>query len=103
MKQALDNLCIVPDFVLIDGKMDLDIDLPKKEIISGDSKSVSIASASIIAKVIRDRIMKVYHSVYPRYDFNRNKGYGTSIHLARLKRFGPCLIHRKSFNRVLNA
>ncbi len=102
MQQALTNLPISPDFILIDGKVNLDIDIPKKEIIYGDSKSLSIASASIIAKVTRDKIMDLYHRVFPGYGFDLNMGYGTKFHISKLRHKGPCMIHRRSFNKVLN-
>lgn len=83
--------------VLIDGNIRLDLAYPFQNIIRGDSKSKSIACASIIAKVIRDRIMYLYDKVYPGYGFSRHKGYPTRMHKDRLKQFGPTLIHRKSF------
>ncbi|MCS7164258.1 MAG: ribonuclease HII, partial [Thermodesulfovibrio sp.] len=69
-------------------------------IVKGDKKSAVIASASIVAKVTRDRIMRQYHKVYPQYGFEKNKGYATKEHLMALKKFGPCPIHRKSFSPV---
>ncbi|MCX5702352.1 MAG: ribonuclease HII [Candidatus Omnitrophica bacterium] len=86
--------------VLIDGNVSLNIDLPYTNIIMGDSKSKSIASASILAKVIRDRIMSFYDKKYPQYGFLRHKGYPTKMHRDALKRFGPCKIHRTSFSGV---
>ena len=83
--------------VIVDGNIALDIDLPYTKIIRGDSKSKSIASASILAKVTRDSIMDLYDSIYPQYGFIKHKGYPTQQHRAALKRFGPSLIHRKSF------
>lgn len=97
MQRAISNLSIRPDFLLIDGRIDLDIDVPCKKIIDGDRKSLTIAAASIIAKVIRDRIMEVYHKVYPKYGFKFHKGYATEKHLKAIRRFGPCSIHRLSF------
>lgn len=84
--------------VIVDGKMDLDIHYPCTEIICGDAKSKTIASASIIAKVIRDRIMDSYDRIYPQYGFIRHKGYPTKEHRLILKKIGPSLIHRKTFN-----
>lgn len=84
-------------YILIDGNIKLDLAYPYQNIIKGDSKSKSIACASIVAKVIRDRIMYLYDKVYPRYGFLRHKGYPTRIHKEKLRRFGPTLIHRKSF------
>ena len=86
--------------VIVDGNIALDIDLPYAKIIRGDSKSKSIASASILAKVTRDSIMDLYDSIYPQYGFIKHKGYPTQQHRAALKRFGPSLIHRKSFYGV---
>lgn len=86
--------------IIVDGNMNLDINLPFTSIIRGDSKSLSIASASILAKVIRDRIMNLYDSVYPQYKFKEHKGYPTKEHRAILKKIGPSPIHRKSFCRV---
>lgn len=86
--------------IIVDGNLTLDVALPYACIINGDSKSKSIACASILAKVTRDRIMKLYDRVYPEYGFIRHKGYPTKIHRAVLKRLGPSLIHRKSFYGV---
>ena len=83
--------------IIVDGNMALDITLPYTKIISGDSKSKSIASASILAKVTRDRIMQLYDKIYPQYRFGRHKGYPTREHRSILKRIGPSLIHRKTF------
>lgn len=83
--------------VIIDGNIKLDIELPYTNIIAGDSKSKTIASASILAKVTRDRIMSLYDRLYPRYGFLQHKGYPTKRHRLALKRFGPCPIHRMSF------
>lgn len=87
-------------FLLIDGRMEVDVRLPYLSIIKGDAKSKSIAAASIIAKVTRDRIMDIYDKVYPQYGFVRHKGYPTDRHRRQIKKFGPCLIHRKSFIHV---
>lgn len=83
--------------VLVDGDVRLDIELPCESIIRGDSRSKSIACASILAKVTRDRIMDLYDKVYPQYGFSRHKGYATQLHRVRLKRYGPSLIHRTTF------
>lgn len=83
--------------IIVDGNMILDLDLPYTQIIKGDSKSKSIAAASILAKVTRDRIMKVYDRIYPGYGFIKHKGYPTKEHRAALKRLGPSLIHRNTF------
>lgn len=84
-------------FLIIDGNMKLSVSLPYKDIIRGDSKSMSIACASILAKVTRDRIMSVYDRIYPQYGFIRHKGYPTLAHRKQLEKFGPCPIHRMSF------
>ncbi len=83
--------------VIVDGNMNLNINLPFTAIIRGDSKSLSIASASILAKVTRDHIMSSYDSVYPQYNFKQHKGYPTKEHRTILKKIGPSPIHRKSF------
>lgn len=98
MLQALQLLKLQPDMVLVDGMA-----LPNimcQKIIQGDSKSHSIASASIIAKVTRDRLMVEYHRQWPQYGFDKHKGYGTARHLSALKEFGPCPVHRFSFEPV---
>lgn len=86
--------------VLVDGNMSFSFGHPYTSIIRGDSRSQTIASASIIAKVTRDRIMSLYDKVFPQYQFNRHKGYPTKIHRALLKKFGPSLIHRRTFDGV---
>lgn len=107
MKRALNNLKLKTlnfklVFLILDGKMNLDVDIPQKSIIKADEKVVSCAIASIIAKVKRDRAMLRYHKKYPQYGFGLHKGYGTKYHLKTLKKFGPCKIHRKSFRPVDN-
>ncbi|MDD5060507.1 MAG: ribonuclease HII [Candidatus Omnitrophica bacterium] len=84
-------------FVLIDGNMRIDLDIPCQCIIGGDGKSLSIAAASILAKVHRDAVMCHYDKVYPQYGFNRHKGYATRMHKKAIKKNGPAAIHRKSF------
>lgn len=98
MSLALESLTPVPDILLVDGNCKLKTSAPQQCIIKGDSKSVSIAAASIIAKVIRDKIMREYDKVFPRYGFSKHKGYGTKLHLDNISRFGLCAIHRQSFN-----
>jgi len=88
-------------FVLVDGNMRLKLDLPYQSIVRGDSKSLSIAAASILAKVRRDRMMVAYHKIYPEYEFIKHKGYPTQRHRAILKERGPVAIHRKSFLKWL--
>ena len=101
MKKALGAFKNKPDYVLVDGKFALpNCSYNQKPIIHGDSKIFSIAAASIIAKVTRDRIMMELHERYPEYGFDRHKGYGTKFHLEQIKKHGPSLIHRKSFGPV---
>ena len=97
MTKAVTNLALKPGLVLIDGPITLDINTRQIPIIKGDRLSISISAASIIAKVTRDGIMKSFHNMYPEYGFYKNKGYGTKEHVAALKKYGPCKIHRKSF------
>lgn len=100
MKRALEDLKIRPHFLLIDALELPQIKIPQKGIIRGDSLSASIAAASILAKVTRDRWMTELHEIYPEYGFNRNKGYGTKEHLKALQTYGPCPLHRRSFAPV---
>ena len=100
MQVALSKLKPHPDYILVDGNINLEVKLPCRAIIRGDRRSLSIAAASIVAKVTRDRIMRRYDKRYPQYYFLRNKGYATRQHLKVLKRFGPSPIHRKTFNPV---
>ena len=86
--------------ILIDGNIKLDVDFPFTSIIKGDAKSRSIASASILAKVTRDRIMSLYHRIYPEYGFQQHKGYPTETHRIALRKFGPSAIHRLTFYGV---
>ena len=98
MKKAIGALKQKPDFVMIDGKFKIpNCSYQQKAIISGDKLIFSIAAASIIAKVTRDRIMLKMHELYPKYGFDRHKGYGTKLHLENIKKYGPCPIHRMSF------
>lgn len=97
MRQAIENLGTCPDILLNDAVTIPEISVRQIPIIKGDAKSVSIAAASIIAKVTRDRLMKEYDAIIPGYDFSSNKGYGTKTHIEGLKALGPSLIHRKSF------
>lgn len=99
MIEAINNLSIKPEHLLIDA-VKLDIDIPQTSIIKGDAKSQSIASASIIAKVTRDRMMIELDKKYPMYDFKHNKGYGTKKHIEALYKYGPLKEHRKSFAPV---
>lgn len=97
MRIAIDNLKVRPDILLNDAVTIPEVDIPQVPIIKGDAKSVSIAAASIIAKVTRDRLMAEYDRVLPGYDFASNKGYGTKAHIAGLKELGPSPIHRTTF------
>jgi len=100
MTQALDVLATKPDLVLVDG-MELSYPLLRcKKIIKGDARSLAIAAASIIAKETRDRIMIEYHQRWPEYGFDKHKGYGTVKHREAIHRWGPCPIHRRSFEPV---
>lgn len=100
MQEALANLKIPPDYVLVDGRMKLPTKCPIKCIVGGDSKSLSIAAASIVAKVTRDRIMIEYDNLYPQYGFAKHKGYGTKRHVRSLETHGASPIHRFSFQPV---
>jgi ribonuclease HII len=100
MEEAIKNLGVKPDYLLIDGRVKLNCSYEKSHIIRGDSKSLSIAAASIIAKVTRDKIMCRFHKKYPRYGFSCHKGYATREHIRRLMKYGPSPIHRASFNPV---
>ena len=102
MKRASDGLSIVPKTTLIDGNFKPDIKNNTISIIKGDSKSVSISAASILAKVYRDEIMLQYSKQFPEYGFQTNSGYGTKEHLSALKNYGITPIHRKSFKPVHN-
>jgi ribonuclease HII len=99
MEKAVKALAPLPDYILIDGLFPVDtLKVPQRPVVSGDSKSVTIAAASIVAKTTRDRIMEAYHVLYPHYNFIKNKGYGTLEHRTVLRAKGPCPIHRKSFS-----
>lgn len=91
------GLADAPGLLLNDAVTIPGVDIPQESIIKGDAKSVSIAAASILAKVTRDQLMEEYDALYPEYGFARNKGYGTKEHIEALKRLGPCPIHRRSF------
>lgn len=98
MREAIVDLPFRPDYLLVDGNYRVPVKIPQTTIVRGDALSVSIAAASIIAKVSRDQIMEIYHRQFPQYNFIRNKGYGTSEHREAIRQFGPCKIHRKSFH-----
>ncbi len=98
LTRAIEGLKTKPDLILVDALTNINTKgIPYKSIIKGDAKEYSIASASILAKVTRDRMMRQYDEIYPQYGFNAHKGYGTAKHIQALKENGPCMIHRKSF------
>ncbi|MDH3356447.1 MAG: ribonuclease HII [Desulfobacteraceae bacterium] len=100
MAMAAENLAPQPDCLLIDGTFLISSTLPQEAIPKGDALSVSIAAASIVAKVTRDRLMERYHQDYPLFGFSKHKGYPTKAHKEAIRKFGCCLIHRKSFRGV---
>jgi ribonuclease HII len=100
MTLAITNLPFPPDFILIDGAQGITVPIPQKPIRKGDQICNSIAAASIIAKVTRDRLMLECHQKYPQYNFARHKGYGTKEHRKAIERFGVCELHRKTFRGV---
>ncbi len=100
MKRAVENLNVVPDYLLIDGKFSIDSSIDQRSVIKGDALSLSIAAASILAKVTRDRIMADLDLQYPMYGFRRHKGYPTKAHKQAILTHGPCPVHRRSFKGV---
>ncbi len=100
MKRAVEALSVTPDYLLIDGKFIIDCTIDQRSVIKGDALSLSIAAASILAKVTRDRIMADRDLQYPEYGFRRHKGYPTKAHKEAILTHGPCPIHRKSFKGV---
>jgi ribonuclease HII len=88
---------VCPEVLLVDGVLIPNMNFLQEQIIKGDAKSISIAAASIIAKVTRDRMMVEYEKLYPEYHFSQNKGYGTAEHIEAIKHYGLCPIHRRSF------
>ena len=103
MKKAVEAMSVTPDLLLIDALHLDDVDIPQIGIEKGDTKSVSIAAASIIAKVTRDRMMVELANQYPGYYFEKNKGYGTKQHYEGLRTLGPCPIHRRTFIKTLDS
>lgn len=101
MREALANLSVKPDLLLNDAVTIPKVDIKQVPIIKGDAKSISIAAASIVAKVTRDRLMVKYDEVYPGYGFASHKGYGTAMHMEAIRKYGPTPIHRKSFIKNL--
>jgi len=100
MEEAVVKLGVIPDGVLIDGNKTPRLPFRQFPIVDGDAKSFTIACASVVAKVTRDRMMDYYDEIYPNYGFKKHKGYGTTEHIRALKVHGPCRIHRKTFEPV---
>lgn len=104
MQRAVEGLDVPADYAMIDGNKMPPLAVPGECIIKGDARSMSIAAASILAKVSRDRLCYAYAEKYPEYGFDKHKGYGTKLHVEMLKKYGPCEIHRKSFlKKILGA
>ena len=101
MQRAMDGLSVSPDLALIDGNRSNGITTPNETVVKGDGKSASIAAASILAKVARDHYMIEMAERYPQYAFEKHKGYPTKLHYERLREYGPCPIHRKTFLKKL--
>ncbi len=100
MSRAVRRLAITPDFLLIDGITPLPTEIAQKTLKKGDSRSLSIAAASVVAKVVRDRIMVAYDRLFPEYGFAGHKGYGSQKHRDAVAQYGPCLCHRRTFAGV---
>jgi len=100
MSQAVQALPREPEMVLIDGPWRLPLTYPQQPVVRGDARCLSIAAASVLAKVFRDRQMIAYHRSYPQYNFARHKGYGTAEHREAIRRWGPCALHRRTFRGV---
>lgn len=100
MEMAVGDLSITPDFLLIDGPHSIGLPICQQAIPKGDTRCLSIAAASIVAKVTRDRLMEAYHDKYPEYNFAQHKGYGTKEHLQAIHKYGCCPIHRRSFKTI---
>lgn len=101
MNGAVDGLAVMPDFVLIDGNSIKNMQTPHRTVVKGDAKSISIAAASILAKVSRDRFMAEMAEKYPEYGFEKHKGYGTKAHNEAILKYGPSPIHRRTFLKKL--
>lgn len=99
MKQAISALSVEPDYLLLDAVTLKDVHIKQQGIIKGDSLSLSIAAASIIAKVERDRLISAYDSIYPQYNFSKHKGYGTKEHMDCIRKYGLLPVHRRSFTK----
>jgi len=100
MKKAVADLGFAADFLILDGNFKINLKVPQMTVIKADEKVFSVGAASIIAKVARDNLMIKIHKKYPNYGFNKHKGYGTKFHMEMLEKFGPLVIHRKSFAPV---
>ena len=100
MARAVRDLAPVPEMVLVDGHLPLPLPYPQQPVIKGDDRCPSIAAASVVAKVYRDRLMEELHQRYPQYNFAAHKGYATAEHLEALRGWGPCAIHRRTFRGV---
>jgi ribonuclease HII len=100
MALAVQKLPLDPEFVLIDGPWRLPIATAQQPVVKGDQRCLSIAAASVLAKVYRDQRMQAYHQLYPQYNFASHKGYGTREHLESIRRWGPCPLHRRTFRGV---
>ena len=100
MKKATLSMSVHPDFLLVDGNQPIPMTTPQQTLVKGETKSASIAAASIVAKVIRDEMMDKYHLQYPEYNFQKNRGYPTLEHRRAIRIHGPCAIHRQSFRCV---
>ena len=102
MKRAIDSLSVKPDLALIDGNQKPHTDIEEVTVIKGDAKSMSIAAASVLAKVSRDRFMLEMAEKYPQYEFARHKGYGTKLHYEKIAQYGVCDIHRRTFLKKIH-
>ncbi len=100
MKLAAEKLARLPDYLLVDGTFPVPLALPQQTLVKGESRSASIAAASIVAKVLRDQLMDRFHQQFPEYNFQQHKGYPTRAHREAIARCGPCPIHRRSFRGV---
>lgn len=100
MKLALEGLAKKPELTLVDGKFPIPVDMPQEALIKGDGRSASIAAASIVAKVARDRLMVDLEKIFPNFSFSQHKGYGTAAHLRELRDHGPTPYHRRSFSPI---
>ena len=103
MKRAVEGLSVKADYAMIDGNRLPPLDIPAEYIVKGDAKSMSVAAASILAKVSRDRLMLEYAEKYPQYAFEKHKGYGTKLHIEKILEFGETPIHRPSFLKKIYA